>query len=129
AGPSGATLVDVVPFQIHGAAPTRLHAGPRDRQRVALEPEPGHEVDALPPAVVVLAGRLAGVAVRDVAGARREAVPDRFAAAVCPRGALDLKCGGAGSPHELRCAHPFTPPPLIPPPILPPPRPPTTDHR
>ena len=109
--------VEVEPLPIRPAAPVGLDARPRDREAVALEPERLHQVEVLAPAVVVVAGGLAGVAVRDLPGQGREAVPDRLAAAVRARRALDLERRGRGAPDEAVAAgiHPFTAPFMIPP--------------
>ena len=113
----GEAPVEVEPLHVHGAAPIGLHAWPRDGEAVPLDPELAHEVEVFAPAEVVLAGRLARVAVRDVARAGGEAVPDRLAAAVGPRRALDLECRRSGSPDERGRAHPLTAPCMIPPTI------------
>src|SRR4029079_1864319 len=110
------SAVEVDPLLIRRPAPVRLDPRPRDREAVALEPERAHHVKVLAPAVVVLAGAVAGVAVRDPAGSVREAVPDRLAAAVSLRGTLDLVCGGCRTPHEfVGKAHPLTAPFMLPP--------------
>ena len=77
-----------------------LHARPRDREAVGLEAQGRHEVEVLAPAVVVIAGDVAGVAVGDGARHAAEGVPDRLAAAVLVRGALDLVGGGGGAEAE-----------------------------
>ena len=63
-------------------APAREDARPGDREAVGAEAEPLHELDVLGPAVIVVAGDGTVAAVGDGAGARGEAIPDRFAAAV-----------------------------------------------
>src|SRR6185437_6356970 len=47
--------VEVDPLRIRRPAPVGLDARPRDREAVALEAERAHHVQALAPAVVVLA--------------------------------------------------------------------------
>src|SRR3954449_5635165 len=96
----GEAPVEVEPLHIRGPAPIRLHPRPRDGEPVSLDPELAHEVEVLAPAEVMLASRLAGGGARNIARAGREAVPDRLAAAVGPRGALDLERRGPGSPDE-----------------------------
>src|SRR5438874_2814075 len=113
----GEAPVEVEPLHIHRAVPIGLHAWPRDGEPVPLDPELAQEVEVFAPAEVMLAGRLAGVAVRDVARAGREAVPDRLAAAVDPCGTLDLERRGSGSPDERSRTHPLTAPCMIPPTI------------
>ena len=78
--------------------------------------------------MVVIAGHVTGVAVDDGAGPRAEAIPDRLAAPVLARGALDLVGGSrraepeaGGQPagrdwRRLRSGrrHPFTAPAVMP---------------
>ena len=117
--PLDEAAVEVEALAVGGAAPVRLDARPCDREPVALEPERLHQVEVLAPAVVVLAGRVARVAVQDPARRGREAIPDRLAAAVDLRRALDLEGRGRRAPHEAVLSavrgHPFTAPCMIPP--------------
>src|SRR6185312_7999439 len=69
---------------------------------VALQAERRHEVEVLAPAVVVVAGDVAGVAVLDDAGEAAEGVPDRVGAPVLVRRSLDLVGGGGGAETESR---------------------------
>ena len=77
-----------------------LHARPRDREAVGLEAQRRHEVEVLAPAVVVVAGDVAGVAVLDGARNAAEGVPDRVAAPVLVRRPLDLVGGRGGAEAE-----------------------------
>ena len=52
-----------------------LHPRPRDREAVGLQAERRHQVEVLAPAVVVVAGDVAGVAVRDGARQRGRRCP------------------------------------------------------
>ncbi len=79
----------------------RHHARPGDREPVGAEAEPAHQRDVLGPAVVVVAGGVAGVAAGHPAGGVREGVPDRRGAPVGVRRALDLVGGGGGAPEEV----------------------------
>ena len=65
-----------------GACPAGagLHARPGNREAVDLQPELGHELEVVAPAVIVIAGDIAGRAVRDGSEHAGEAVPDRLAA-------------------------------------------------
>src|SRR5690606_4835567 len=96
----GEPAVVVEPLRIRGAAPGRLDARPGDREAVAGESHLLLERDVLGPAVIGVAGAIAGVAVLDPAGRVREAVPDRLALAVGLPRALDLVGRGRGAPAE-----------------------------
>ena len=110
--------VEVEPALVGRPAAVGLDPGPGDREAVGAQAERGHQVEVLAPAVVVLAGRVAGVAVVHLARRAREAVPDRLAAAVDLRRALDLERRCRGAPDEvLGEGHPFTAPFMIPPTI------------
>ena len=80
-----------------------LHPRPRDREAVALEAERRHEVEVLAPAVVVVAGDVAGVAVRRSRPARRQKVSqiESPRPSSCGR-ALDLVGGGGGAETKSR---------------------------
>ena len=84
------------------AAAGRLQARPRERQPVGRDAELGHEVEVVRPAVVVVDGDVAGLAVEDPAGLAHERVPDARAAAALGDGALDLVGGGGDAPREVR---------------------------
>ena len=84
----------------HTPGAVGLHARPRDREAVGLEAEGRHQVEVLAPAVVVVAGDVAGVAVGDGAGHAAERVPDRLAAPILVHGPLDLVGGGGGAEAE-----------------------------
>ena len=77
--------VEVDALAVQRAAPVRLHARPGDREAVGLQPQRRHQVEVLAPAVVVVAGPVAGRAARDRAGDAAEPVPDRLAAPVLRR--------------------------------------------
>ena len=64
-----------------------------------------HERQVLGPAVVVIAGHVAAVAVQHLAGGMAEGVPDRRSAAVRVYGALDLIGRRGHPPHEVRRKH------------------------
>ena len=81
--------VEVDALAVERAAPVRLHPRPADREAVGLQASSRDQVEILAPAVVVVAGDVAGRAVRDRAGTG-EAIPDRLAAAVLGDRALDL---------------------------------------
>ena len=78
-----ALVVDGAPALGHDPAPA-------DRESVGLEVEPLHQLDVLTPAIVVVAGHVAGVAVAHIARRVAEPVPDRGSRAIRHRRALDL---------------------------------------
>ncbi len=94
-------VVEVEPALVDGAAPLRQHARPGDRETEGVEPELAHERHVVAVTVIEVARDLAGVAVPDLAGRRREPVPDALAASVRVRRALDLVRGGGGAPDEV----------------------------
>ena len=99
-------LVDQPCVEVEAALverPATLREDPRpgDAEAIRLEPDLLHQVEVLRPAVVVVAGDVAGVAVLDHARRVAEAVPDRLAAAVLGDGALDLVGGRGGPPQEV----------------------------
>src|SRR5690606_14467945 len=75
-------------------------AGPGQGETVGAQAEFGHERDVLAPAVVVVGGDVAGVAVADPAGGAGVGVPDGRCAAVLRGGSLDLVGGRRGTPEE-----------------------------
>ena len=101
---------------VRRAASVRLDARPGDREAVAPEPERPHQVEVVAPAEVVLAGRVARVAVLDLSGRRAEAVPDRLAAAVGVV-APSIWNAAVAAPNTKSDGnlHPFTAPCMIPP--------------
>ena len=94
-------LVEVQALGVELAVPRRLHARPGDREAVAAQAHAGDQRDVLLVAVVVVAGHIAGVAIRGLARGVAEHIPDRGAAAVVCGGALDLVGGGGHPPVEV----------------------------
>ena len=110
--------VEVEPALVGRSTAVGLNPRPGDREAVCAQAERGHQVEVLAPAVVVLAGRVAGVPVVHLAGRPGEPVPDRLTAAVDRGRALDLEGRGRRAPGEvLGEGHPFTAPFMIPPTI------------
>src|SRR5690606_32221836 len=96
----GEAPVEVEALLDGGAAPGGLDAGPGQGETVGAQAEFGHERDVLAPAVVVVGGDVAGVAVADPAGGAGVGVPDGRCAAVLRGGSLDLVGGRRGTPEE-----------------------------
>src|SRR5690606_6125008 len=88
------------PRRVRRAAPGRLDARPGDREPVGLQPEPGHEVEVLLVAVVVVAGDVPGVPVPHPSRGVAVGVPDARPAPVLPGGALDLVGRGRRAEDE-----------------------------
>ena len=93
-------VVEVEAGGVHAAAALGEDPRPRDREAVGVETERAHQADVVAIAVVGVARDAAVVAVEDLPGRRREAVPDALAAAVLGHRALDLVGGGRGAPDE-----------------------------
>ncbi len=87
-------------FAVDAPPPVGDHAGPGDRESVALEAEVGHHRHVALEPVVVVAGDVAGVAFGHLALGVRERVPDAAPAATVEGCALDLIAGGGSPPEE-----------------------------
>src|SRR5579875_2678806 len=94
----GEPVVEVEAARAGRAAAIRLDPRPRDREPVGGDAEPGHQLDVLAPAVVVVGGVLAGLPVADRPGPAAERVPDRLSASVLAGRSLDLIGRGGDSP-------------------------------
>jgi hypothetical protein len=106
--PLGEPAVERHAARVQPPAAVGLHARPRDREAVALERQPDHQVEVRTPAPVLVARDLAAVAARDRAREPAEVVR---APALAYR-ALDLVGGGRRAEPER--AHPFTAPAVSP---------------
>ena len=93
--------VAVDAFGIRRTGPGGLNARPGNREAVAVQIHRAQERDVFLPAMIGIAGYVAGVAILDLAGSMREAVPDRFALAVFLPRAFDLISGGGRAPEEI----------------------------
>jgi hypothetical protein len=103
AQPLGQPAVEVDASPVERSLPVRLHARPSDREAIGLQAELRHQVEVLAPAVVVVAGDLAGLAAGHRAGHAAEGVPDRVAAPVLAHRSLDLvRRRGRAEPHLSR---------------------------
>src|SRR5579875_1609217 len=95
-------LIEVEAGSIRAAPARRQYPRPGDREAVGAQAELAQEREVGGPAVVVVAGHVAGGAPSGLPGRVAEAVPDRLAAAVLPHRALDLIRDCGGSPNEPR---------------------------
>ena len=82
------------------AFPLGEDARPGDRKAVALKTQALHEVDVLAPAVIVVGGDIAGLAIGDVVRLVGVAVPDTLTLAVGVPAAFDLVSGGGRAPGK-----------------------------
>ena len=112
-------VVEGEPRGVDGPAAVGLDPGPGDREPVGAQVQRGHEVHVLGVPVVVVGRHVPGVPAQDPAGGVAEGVPDRGAATVLSRGALDLVGRRGGPPDEplwepSSWAHPLTAPAMMP---------------
>ncbi len=98
----GQPVIEVEPGRAGRAGPSRLDTRPGQREPVGVDAEVGHQGDILGPAVVVISGDVAGLAVPDHAGLATERVPDGYAPAVLGYCALYLVGGCRDTPGEAR---------------------------
>ena len=99
--PVGQPVIEIEPGRVDRTPPRGQDARPGNREAVGVEPQLTHQPDVLSPAVVVVAGHVAGVAVLDLARRVAEAVPDALALAVFVRRALDLVRRRRRPPQEI----------------------------
>src|SRR5262249_29744721 len=71
-----------------------------DREAIRLHAQLAHQGDVVAPAMVVVAGDIAIVAVMDLPPRVAEAIPDRLALAILVPCAFDLVRGGGRAPDE-----------------------------
>src|SRR5690606_8392831 len=88
-------------LRVHGAGAVGEDARPGEGEPVVFDAELPHEREVLFVAMVVIASDVEGVAIGDLSGNAREAIPDGFAFAVREGGALDLGSGGGDAPGEV----------------------------
>jgi len=100
--PIDQTFVKVEAALLHGAAARRQNARPRGRKPVGGKIAACEQIDMVAPAVVVVAGDVAGVAVLHASRRMGEDIPDAFAASVIVDRAFDLIARGRRAPHEVR---------------------------
>src|SRR5438105_1856675 len=95
-------LVEGEAALVDRAGPKGNDPRPADREAIRVEAELAHEADVLRPAVIVVAGDVAGLAGGDRAGAPAELIPDGRSLPVLVVRALDLVCRGRGTKKEAR---------------------------
>ena len=78
-----------------------VYPGPGNRESISLEAHLLHDGDVVPPAVIGVGGRVAGIAPFDLSGGVGENVPNAFSPAVLSHGALNLIRGGSGAPNKI----------------------------
>lgn len=88
---------------IHLPGPLGEQAGPGEGKTVGLQPDLPHQRHILPEAVVVVTGRVAGVAFIDMAALVTADVSDTGPPAVLVPGPLDLIGAGGRAPHKILC--------------------------
>jgi len=93
-------VVEVKTGRVDGPSAGGLDARPGEREPVGVDAELGHQANVLGPAVIVIVGDVAGVAVADRPIPPAEGVPHGLAAAVFGDGAFDLIGGGGDAPGE-----------------------------
>ncbi len=103
--PGRQQLVDEPPVEVQalldgGPAAGGLDPRPGHREAVVAHAEPAEQGHVLAHAVVVVGGRVPGVAVVDLAGGAAEGVPDGGRPAVQGGRALDLVRGGGRAPAK-----------------------------
>ena len=96
-------VVESKPGFVDGAASLRQHPRPRHRKAVGVDPELLHQRYVFAVAVIVIAGDVAGIAARDLAGQPGICVPDARPPSVLVGGAFDLIAGGGNAPNEVGC--------------------------
>ena len=92
-------VIECEAFFVRRTLAERQHPRPRHRKAISADTEIAHQRDVFRIAVIVVAGDVAGLAVVDMAGARKR-IPDAGAAAVLVRRAFDLIGRGRNTPDE-----------------------------
>ena len=88
-------------FGIRRASAGGLDARPRNRKAVTVQIHRAQQRNIFLPAMIGIASYIARVAILDFARGMREAVPDRFALAVCLPRAFDLIGGSSRAPEKI----------------------------
>src|SRR5215469_3289642 len=99
--PIDQTLVKVEAALLDRAAAGRQNARPRGRKPISGKIAACEQIDVVAPAVIVVAGDVAGIAVLHAPRRVREDVPDALAASVFVDRALDLIARSRRAPYEV----------------------------
>src|SRR5882672_904586 len=87
-------------LQIGRTRPKRLDARPRDRKAIDIHTEPGDQIKVCLQTMVVVAGDIAGITVKDALRLVAVRVPNGCASAILKRGAFDLIRRRRNAPGE-----------------------------
>src|SRR5262249_33154620 len=98
--PIAQALVKVEAARLDRAAARRQNARPRGRKPISGKIAACEQIDVVAPAVIVVAGDIAGIAVLHAPRRVGEDVPDAFAASVFVDGAFDLIARRRRAPYE-----------------------------
>jgi len=93
--------VEIEALRIDPPGALGQHARPVHAEAVALQAQRAHQAHVVLVAAVMVAGHIAGIAVRHHAGRVRETLPDAGAGAVGQRRTFDLVGGSGCTPHEV----------------------------
>src|SRR6516225_6860751 len=99
--PIDQALVKVEAARLDRAAAGRQNARPRGRKPISGKIAACEQIDIVAPAVIVVAGDIAGIAVLHAPGRVGEDVPDALAASVFVDRAFDLIARGRRAPYEV----------------------------
>ena len=99
--PINQALVEVEAARIDRARAIGQDARPGDREAIGCQAQALHQGNVVAPAVVVVVGHIARVAVVGLTGRVAEGIPDGWLAAILGNSALDLVGGRGGSPQEV----------------------------
>ena len=95
-------VVEGQPGLVERARALRQHARPGDRETIGADTDVAHQRDVLAPAMIVVAGDVAGVAVGDATRLMGKDIPDARSPTIFRDGAFDLVTRGGYAPHEVR---------------------------
>src|SRR5262249_12545332 len=99
--PIDQALVKVEAALLDRVAAGRKNARPRGRKPISGKIAACEQIDIVAPAVIVVAGDIAGIAVLHAPGRVGEDVPDALAASVFVNRAFDLIARGRRAPYEV----------------------------
>src|SRR6185503_1129400 len=94
------SLVKAKAGRVDATGALRQHAAPRDAEAIRAQPQRMHQIDIALEASIMVAGNVAGIAVRNSPGRVHEAMPDAGPGAVRERRAFDLVSRRGAAPQE-----------------------------